>query len=85
MARARVTNVLIKAEATETRTLLNVRDLTTAFQDEIRRPLTAAGPIQTSYELLLRDWTTDSGEPGTSTTQNLRRSRSGSALTTPSM
>ena len=59
-----VTNVLIKAEATETRTLLNVRDLTTAFQDETRRPLTAAGPIQTSYELLLRDWTTDSGEPG---------------------
>ena len=58
------TNVLTKAEATETRTLLNVRDLTTAFQDETRRPLTAAGPIQTSYELLLRDWTTDSGEPG---------------------
>ena len=59
-----VTNVLIKAEATETRTLLNVRDLTTAFQNEARRPSTAAGPIQTSYELLLRDWTTDSGEPG---------------------
>ena len=33
-----VTNVLIKAEATETRTLLNVRDLTTAFQNEARRP-----------------------------------------------
>ena len=53
------TNVLIKAEATETRTLLNVRDFTTAFQDATRRPPTAAGPIQTSYELLLRDWTTD--------------------------
>ena len=61
---AEVTNVLIKAEATETRTLLNVRDFTTAFQDATRRPPTAAGPIQTSYELLLRDWTTDSGEPG---------------------
>ena len=61
---AEVTNVLIKAEATETRTLLNVQDLTTAFQDETRRPPTAAGPIQASYELLLRDWTTDSGEPG---------------------
>ena len=61
---AEVTNVLIMAEATETRTLLNVRDLTTAFQDETRRPPTAAGPIQASYELLLRDWTTDSGEPG---------------------
>ena len=61
---AEVTNVLIKAEATETRTLLNVRDLTIAFQDETRRPPSAAGPIRTSYELLLRDWTTDSGEPG---------------------
>ena len=61
---AEVTNVLIKAEATETRTLLNVQDLTTAFQDETRRPPAAAGPIQTSYELLLRDWITDSGEPG---------------------
>ncbi len=61
---AEITNVLIRAEATETRTLLNVQDLTTAFLDETRRPSTAAGPIQTSYELLLRDWTTDSGEPG---------------------
>ena len=61
---AEVTNVLIRAEATETRTLLNVQDLTTAFQDETRRPPAAAGPILASYELLLRDWTTDSGEPG---------------------
>ena len=61
---AEVTNVLIKAEATETRTLLNMQDLTTAFADETRRPPAAAGPIQTSYELLLRDWTTDSGVPG---------------------
>ncbi len=59
-----VTSVLVKAEATETRTLLNLQDLTTAFQDELRRPRAAAGPIQASYELLVRDWTNDSGEPG---------------------
>ena len=59
-----ITNVLIKSEATQTRTLLNVQDLTTAFEDETRRPSIASGPIQASYELLLRDWITDSGEPG---------------------
>ena len=57
-------SVLIKAEATETRTLLNLHDLTTAFEDEMLRPKAAAGPIQASYELLIRDWTNDSGEPG---------------------
>ena len=57
-------SVLVKAEATETRTLLNLRDLTTAFEDETRRPRAAAGPIQASHEMLLRDWTDDSGEPG---------------------
>ena len=57
-------SVLVKAEATETRTLLNVLDLTTAFEDEQRRPRAAAGPIQGSYELLVQDWTNDSGEPG---------------------
>ena len=56
--------VLLKAEATETRTLLNVQDLTSAFLDERTRPGAAAGPIQASYELLLQDWTTDSGQPG---------------------
>ena len=59
-----VTTVLIKAEATETRTLLNLRDLADTFQDERSRPEFAAGPLQTSYELLVRDWITDSGEPG---------------------
>ena len=59
-----VTTVLIKAEATETRTLLNLRDLANTFEDERTRPQFAAGPLQTSYELLLRDWVTDSGEPG---------------------
>ena len=57
-------SVLIKAEATETRTLLNIRDLEMAFADEMRRPPAAAGPIQASYELLVRDWTNDSGESG---------------------
>ena len=57
-------SVLVKAEATETRTLLNVRDLTAAFADEQRRPRAAAGPTEATYESLLRDWTDDSGEPG---------------------
>ena len=56
--------VLLKAEATETRTLLNMHDLTIAFRDEQRRPRAAAGPIHASYELLVHDWTQDSGEPG---------------------
>ncbi|MDE2817059.1 MAG: MMPL family transporter, partial [Chloroflexota bacterium] len=59
-----IVSVLVRAEATETRTLLNLRDLTAAFADEERRPSAAAGPIQASYELLVRDWITDSGEPG---------------------
>ena len=57
-----VTSVLIKAEATETRTLLNLRDLANAFEDQQTRPQFAVGPLQTSYELLLRDWITASGE-----------------------
>ncbi len=59
-----VAGVLLKAEATETRTLLNLKDLRVAFEDESRRPDAAAGPLQTSYELLIRDWVHDSGEPG---------------------
>ena len=57
-------SVLLKAEATETRTLLNLRDLTIAFEDEGRRPLAAAGPIQNSYYSYMRDWIDDTGEPG---------------------
>ena len=57
-----VANVLIKAEATETRTLLNLRDLASAFEDEARRPAAAAGPIQASYQLIADDWIDDSGE-----------------------
>ena len=57
-------SILVKAEATETRTLLNLDDLADGFEDETRRPRAAAGPIQTSYELLVNDWISDSGEPG---------------------
>ena len=57
-------SVLVKAEATEIRTLLNVRALTDAFADEDSRPSAAVGPILASYETLLRDWTHDSGQPG---------------------
>ena len=59
-----MTSVLVEAEATETRTLLNLQDLGIAFQDERSRPPAAAGPIVTSYELLVQDWITDSGVPG---------------------
>ena len=59
-----MTTVLIKAEATETRTILNLQDITAAFQDEELRPSAAAGPIQASYDQLVQDWIHDSGEPG---------------------
>ena len=57
-------SVLVRAEATETRTLINIRYLEAAFEDPERRPKAAAGPFLVSYDLLLRDWITDSGEPG---------------------
>ncbi len=59
-----LTTVLLKAEATETRTLLNMGDLTNAFLDERRRPPAATGPIQSSYYSLVNNWIEDSGEPG---------------------
>ena len=59
-----VADVLLHAEATGTRTLVNLHELTTAFEDERRRPQAAAGPILASFELLARDWVEDSGEPG---------------------
>ena len=57
-------SLLVKAEATETRTLLDLHDLTSAFADEARRPGAAAGPIQASYDLFVHDWVNDSGQPG---------------------
>ena len=59
-----VADVLLHAEATETRTLVNLLELADAFEDEQQRPQAAAGPIVASYELLARDWVDDSGEPG---------------------
>ncbi len=59
-----MTSLLVKAEATDTRTLMNLHDLTTGFEDEQRQPRAAAGPILASYELFVHDWTDDSGEPG---------------------
>lgn len=59
-----IVSVLVKAEATEARTLLNLRDLTIAFEDESRRPSVAAGPIQASYYTRLSDLIDDSGEAG---------------------
>ena len=56
--------ILVKAEITEGRTLLNLHDLRAAFADEERRPRAAAGPILHSYEALVWDWTHDSGEFG---------------------
>ncbi|MDE2837701.1 MAG: MMPL family transporter [Chloroflexota bacterium] len=58
------TSVLLRAEATETRTLLNLHELRDVFEDEGRRPAAAAGPLQISYELLVEDWTHASGAPG---------------------
>ena len=58
------TSVLLRAEATETRTLLNLHEFRDALLDEQRRPAAAAGPLQISYELLIEDWTHDSGAPG---------------------
>ncbi len=66
-----IASVVIKAEITETRTLLNLQDLTTAFQDERRRPQAASGPLQASYDLLLTDWIENSGEPGDKFDQEL--------------
>ena len=57
-------SILVKAEATDTRTYLNLHDLRRAFDDPERRPQAAAGPIVSSYELIVHDWINDSGEPG---------------------
>ena len=57
-------SVLIKAEATDMRTLLNLRDLRLAFEDPQRRPAAAVGPLEGSYEQLILDWIDDSGAPG---------------------
>ncbi len=59
-----IASLLVKAELTETRTLLNLHDLANSFVDEQIRPSAVAGAIQGSYERFIDDWITDSGEPG---------------------
>ena len=59
-----IASILVKAEVTSIRTLLNLEDLTTAFDDETKRPPAAAGPIVTSYYDYLYDWIEDDGTPG---------------------
>ncbi len=56
--------MLVRAEATETRTLLNLEELAEAFEDPRRRPAAAAGPLEGSLQSLVADWTHDSGQPG---------------------
>ena len=57
-------SMLVTAEATETRTLLNLDELEAAFADERRRPAAVAGPLEGSFESIVVDWTHDSGQPG---------------------
>ena len=59
-----IVSVIVKAEATETRTLLNLRSFRLALLDESIRPQAASGPVLSSFELLVDDWVTDSGAPG---------------------
>ena len=59
-----VVDVLLKAEITEPRTLFNLVDLTSAFDNDLRRPRGAVSGIQTSPGLVAYDWITDSGAPG---------------------
>ncbi|MCY3602245.1 MAG: MMPL family transporter [Chloroflexi bacterium] len=56
-------NVLIEAEVTQARTILNLLDFTDAFQDDLRRPVGVEGTIEVSLGLLVLDWITDSGTP----------------------
>ena len=56
-------NVLVEAEVTQSRTVLNLLDFTDAFLDDLRRPRGVEGDIQASLGLLVLDWITDSGEP----------------------
>ena len=57
-------SVLVRAEATAPRTVLDVNDLVDAFADERSRPQAAAGPMEASYVSLLHDWVSDSAGPG---------------------
>ena len=54
-------NVLISAELTDTRTVLNLWDFMTAFQDEGQRPAGVQGNISLSFGHIAFDWITDDG------------------------
>ena len=58
-----VVNVLINAELTETRTVLNLWDFMTAFQDEGQRPAGVQSNISLSFGQIAFDWITDDGRP----------------------
>ncbi len=57
-------NVVIEAEVTQSRTILNVLDFTDAFQDDLRRPTGVEGGIEASLGLVVLDWITQNGTPG---------------------
>ena len=59
-----VVQVLVEAEVTDDRTVRNILDFTSAFNDDLRRPAGVVGGIQSSLGLLLFDWITDDGTPG---------------------
>ena len=58
-----VVNVLINAELTETRTILNLWDFMAAFQDVGQRPQGVASNISLSFGEIAFDWITDDGRP----------------------
>ena len=55
--------VLIEAEVTQARTILNLLDFTDAFRDDLRRPRGVDGDIQASLALIVLDWITNDGTP----------------------
>ncbi len=57
-----IVNVLVKAEVTETRTLLNIFEMTAAFEDDLNRPRGAAGPLDASLSALITEHVTE-GSP----------------------
>ncbi len=56
--------VLIEAELTDDRTIRNIIDFSVAFSDDLRRPESVVGGLQSSLGLLFLDWITDDGTPG---------------------
>ena len=55
--------VVIEAELTDDRTLRNIFDFTSAFDDDLRRPEGVVGGISSSFGVLFNDWVTDDGTP----------------------